>query len=129
MTDDEFLAAFAACTLGSFHHRDHLRLTFLSVTRKGETEAVDDIRVGIQHFATHHGQAAKYHDTMTRFWVRLVAHMVAYRPDVTSFDAFLDAFPMVLDTSLPTRHWSEANLFSPLARAQWVEPDLLAMPA
>jgi len=37
MTDDEFLQAFATATLANeqFHHRDHLRLTWLLLHRPG----------------------------------------------------------------------------------------------
>jgi hypothetical protein len=68
MTDDEFLTAFHACTLSEFHHRDHLRLTWLVVTRTGVESAPTLISEGIQRFTAHHGQTDKYHETMTQFW-------------------------------------------------------------
>jgi len=33
MNDDEFLAAFEARTLEEFHHRDHIKVTFLYLQR------------------------------------------------------------------------------------------------
>ena len=74
--DDEFLRAFFGLTLpnSEFHHRDHLRLAWLAVRRHGPDAAEEAVVGGIQRFAAHHGHITLYHDTMTRFWVRLVAH-------------------------------------------------------
>lgn len=130
LPDDEFLRAFFSAELANsdFHHRDHLRLAWLSVRRHGLVEAETRIVEGIQHFATVHGHTARYHDTMTRFWVRLVAHAVANRPEIEEFDAFLAAYPMLLDASLPFRHWRREAMFTPEARAEWSEPDLVPLP-
>ncbi|HEU4782625.1 MAG TPA: hypothetical protein VFS83_04725 [Ktedonobacterales bacterium] len=130
MTDDEFVTAFLSGSLPptQFHHRDHLRLTWALVRLTGVEAAMNRITSGIRYFAAQHGQAEKYHETMTRFWVLLVGHMVAARPDITTFDEFLAAFPMLLDKDLPYRHWRRETMFSPDARARWVEPDILALP-
>ena len=130
MTDDEFLRAFSACTLGNheFRHRDHLRLAWLQVRRLGPEAAAEAVAQGISRFAATHGATAKYHDTMTRFWVRIVAHMAEARPDIDDFDRFLEAFPSLLDKSLPFRHWERETMLSPAARLAWVEPDVLPLP-
>ena len=131
MTDDEFLHAFTTATLANeqFHHRDHLRMTWLMLRRLGLEAGTEAIVSGIQHFAGAHGHAPKYHETMTRFWIWLVDHAMRARPEISSFEDFLSAFPMVLDKALPFRHWSHERLMSPAARAAWVDPDLLALPA
>lgn len=131
MADDEFADAFLSGALPDeqFHHRDHLRLAWYLTRTLGPDEAARAITSGIRRFAAHYGHAAKYHETMTLFWVRLVAHLVACRPDLADFDTFLTAFPLLLDKDLPYRHWRRETMFSPPARAHWVEPDLLALPA
>ncbi len=131
MTDDDFVTAFLSGSLPptQFHHRDHLRLTWALVRLTGVEAAMKRITSGIRYFATQHGQAEKYHETMTRFWVLLVGHMVAARPDITTFDEFLAAFPMLLEKDLPYRHWRRETMLSSDARAHWVEPDILALPA
>ncbi len=131
MTDDEFVTAFLSGSLPptQFHHRDHLRLAWVLVRLTGVEAAMKRITSGIRYFATQHGHAEKYHETMTRFWVLLVGHMVAAHPDIMTFDEFLAAFPMLLDKDLPYRHWRRETMFSPDARAHWVEPDILALPA
>ena len=131
MTDDDFVTAFLSGSLPptQFHHRDHLRLTWTLIRLTGEEQAMKRVTSGIRYFATQHGHAEKYHETMTRFWVLLVGHMVAARPDITTFDEFLAAFPMLLDKDLPYRHWRRETMLSPDARAHWVDPDILALPA
>jgi hypothetical protein len=131
MTDDDFAEAFLNGSLppAGFHHRDHLRLAWVLTRQLGREAAMRTIRTGIQHFATQHGQAEKYHETLTQVWVRLIAHMVEIRPDITAFETFLATFPHLLDKDLPYRHWRRETMASATSRAQWVEPDILAMPA
>ena len=129
--DDAFVAAFLTGSLPpqQFHHRDHLRLAWVLVRLTGVDEATRRITSGIRYFATLHGQAGKYHETMTQFWVRIVAHAVAARPEISTFDAVLAAFPRLLEKDLPYRHWRRETMASPAAREQWVEPDIQALPA
>lgn len=128
--DQAFVRAFETgdITNQQFHHRDHLRLAWAQIHRLGFEAASDWITRQIQQFATHHGHADRYHDTMTRFWVRVVELAIRLHPDL-SFDALLDAEPHLLDKTLPFRHWSREHLMSPAARNQWLEPDLRPMPA
>jgi hypothetical protein len=130
LPDDEFLHAFFGLTLDNseFHHRDHLRLAWLAVRRHGGSEAEEVVTAGIRSFAEHNSHGPRYHDTMTRFWVRLVGHAVAGRPEIVDFDEFLVAFPLLLDKNTPLRHWSREAMFGPQARAAWQEPDLVALP-
>jgi hypothetical protein len=131
VNDDDFVRAFLSGTLPptQFHHRDHLRLTWWLIRQHGLEMAARTIPAGIRHFAAQHGQADKYHETLTWFWVRIVGHMIAARPDIAAFDRFLETFPQLLDKELPYRHWRRETMWSGPARAQWVEPDLLALPA
>jgi hypothetical protein len=130
MNDEEFLLAFTAGVLppAHFHHRDHLRLAWLLNRRLGHEAAGIAVAAGIRRFAANHGHAAKYHETLSQFWVRLVGHMVRVQPAIADFDAFIAAFPILLDKGLPYRHWHEATMASTAARTTWVEPDLLALP-
>ena len=129
MTDDEFLQAFARHTLHEFRHRDHLRLAWLHVRQLGPEGAAHSVTEAIRQFAAAQGVPDKYHDTMTRFWVALVAHTRTQRPDIDDFDRFLEVFPWLLEKDLPFRHWRRETMMSAAARAAWVEPDLLGMPA
>ena len=128
--DDEFLRAFFSLALPNFEfrHRDHLRLAWLAVRRHGGDVAEEVVTKGIRTFAEHHSHGPRYHDTMTRFWVRLVDHALSAQPEITDFDEFLAAYPLLLDKNTPLRHWSHEVMFGAEARAEWREPDLVALP-
>ena len=130
MTDEEFLEAFSSGRLANeaFHHRDHLRLTWLLLRRLGSEAGGEAVAGGIRRFAAGHGHQSRYHETMTRFWIRLVDHTMRVRP-VASFEELVEAFPMLLDKSLPFRHWTRERMMSEAARRDFLEPDLLALPA
>jgi hypothetical protein len=55
--------------------------------------------------------------------------MVRQRPEITGFDAFLVAFPHLLQKDLPYSHWRRETIQSETARKQWVAPDMLALPS
>src|SRR6202011_5794795 len=128
--DEQFLAAFEAGKIANqdFHHRDHLRLAWVQIRRLGLEQASDTVATAIQRFATHHGHADRYHETMTRFWVRVVGMGITRHPTL-SFADLLAAEPHLLDKSLPFRHWSRERMGSDEARRQWIEPDVRLMPA
>jgi hypothetical protein len=125
MTDDDFLACFEAGRLDAFTHRDHLRVAFAYARRGGVEHAVERARQGLRHFTAAHGQPERYHETLTTAWARVVAH---HAIRATDFDALLAAHPRLLDRHLLLAHYSRELLFSPTARAGFVEPDLLALP-
>jgi hypothetical protein len=129
MTDEEFVHEFfASLPEGRFGHREHLRLAWLAIGRKGSAdEALPLVEHAIQGYARAHGAERKYHRTLTEFWVRLVDHARSTRPEL-DVDGFLAAFPFLLDPRLAERHWSADELWSKAARAGWVEPDLAPLP-
>ncbi len=130
MIDDEFVRAFheGALPNAAFRHRDHVRLAWLLTRRLGARAGGDAVASGIRQFATLHGNPGKYHETMTRFWARIVSHHVAMRPEIEEFEAFVAAFPQLLDKTLPYRHWRAETMDGAEARARWVEPDLAVLP-
>jgi hypothetical protein len=130
MSDEEFVRAFheGALPNAAFGHRDHVRLAWLLTRRLGPAAGGEAVAEGIRRFAALHGNPGKYHETMTRFWARVVGHHVALRPEIVDFEAFVAAFPLLLDKSLPYRHWRAETLEGAEARARWVEPDLVGMP-
>jgi hypothetical protein len=113
---------------GVFGHREHLRLAWILIDRYGLDAAAPEIDRRLRHLAEAHGMPEKYNRTMTLFWVRLVGHVAARTPAATSAE-FLDAQPWLLDPGLARRHYSAELLSSPHAQAEWVDPDLIAMPA
>jgi hypothetical protein len=125
MTDQEFLDAFESGHLSpaGFHHRDHLRLAWLQVNRLGLEAGAAAVAGGIRRYAEAHGHHRLYHQTLTRFWVRIVAH--ALQP---TFEATLLRHPMLLRKDLPLQHWSRETLYGDAAREAWIDPDLTPLP-
>lgn len=128
--DEAFVAAFHAHQLSNegFHHRDHLRLAWVQIRRLGLEQAAEVVTNGIRRFASHHGSAERYNDTMTRFWLRVVGIGIKRHPELT-FDELLAAEPHLLDKNLPFKHWSRERMNRDDAKQRWIEPDLRPMPA
>jgi hypothetical protein len=124
MTFDELLATVMAGA-GRFGHREHLHVTWLAVRHHGTAAAIDLVSDGIQRTARYAGAPQKYHATVSRAWVELVAAHA--RPD-EDFASFVTRNPALLDKRLLTRFYRPSTLSSAAARTGWVEPDLHPLP-
>ncbi|MFF7992146.1 hypothetical protein ACFZDG_20405 [Kitasatospora xanthocidica] len=135
-----------------FGHRQHVHLTWLAVRRHGAEAALDLIADGILRTATAAGAPGKFHVTMTRAWVELVAHHAGDVPgsgqhegregregpesheehgsfeEFEEFEAFAARCPELLDKELLARHYRPGTLTDERARTTWVEPDLAPFP-
>jgi hypothetical protein len=123
---DELLAA-ATVAAGTFGHREHVHLTWLAVRRVGMPAAVALVSDGIQRTARYAGAPQKYHATISRAWVELVAHHAAEHEE-PDFDTFAGRHPALLDKRLLTRFYRSTTLAGAPARTGWVEPDLSPFP-
>jgi hypothetical protein len=128
--DPELAAILSAITgpAGQFRHRQHVNLAFAAVQRYGMPAATGKICTWIRHLAAYERAPQKYHHTVSRAWVEIVAHHVGADPDCADFDVFAGRNPALLDKRLLTRHYRSATLASWPAREGWVEPDLLPFP-
>ena len=128
MDDSEFLRAF----LGGwpqderFGHYEHLRIAWLVIDRHGPEVATEIIGPRLKAMAVAKGVAPLYNETMTRFWIRFIAH-VREATGAATIDQAIEKVPMLLDKNLALRHWSRTALFGPDARVTWVEPDVLPL--
>jgi hypothetical protein len=140
--DPEFATILADITgpTGEFRHRQHIQLAFWAVRRYGMPAATGRVCDWIRHVAAYQHAPQKYHHTVSRAWMELVAHHVAEdglgeipagaQPSSRNadFDAFAGRHPALLDKRLLSRHYRSATLASAPARRRWVEPDLLPFP-
>ena len=128
--DPELAAILAAISepTGEFRHRQHVNLAFMAVRRYGMPEATGKVCTWIRHIAGYESAPQKYHHTVSRAWVELVAHHVATDPECADFDVFAARNPALLDKRLLCRHYRSSTLAAKLARGGWVEPDLLPFP-
>jgi hypothetical protein len=83
---DELMAKVTA-SAGAFGHREHVHLTWLAVRRVGMPAAIALVSKGIQRTARYERAPQKYHVTVSRAWVELVAHHAAEhdQPDFAAF--------------------------------------------
>ena len=113
---------------GAFRHREHIHLAYLAVRRYGAGQAVDVVAGWLKHIVAYQRAPQKFHATVTRAWVELVAYHMAAAPPAPDFVTFADRYPPLLDKRLLARHYSSRVLASPAAKTGWVEPDLAAFP-
>src|SRR5579859_2446109 len=122
---------------GRFGHRQHVELTWLAVRRHGAPQAAELVGEGIRRTATAAGAPGRFHVTMTRAWVELVAHHLAADLATNAaavggapgdFDALAARHPDLLDKTLLSRFYRPQTLAADAARTAWVEPDLEPFP-
>ena len=113
---------------GAFRHREHIHLADIAVQRFGPGRATVVVAGWVKQLAAYHRAPQKFHATVTRAWVEIVAHHMAADPSAGDFASFADRYPPLLDKRLLTRHYSSRALASPAARTSWLEPDLAAFP-
>ena len=130
LAEDEFVAMVEECRYANaeFRHADHIRLAWIYVRRYGARQAEERIAETIRRFAISHGQEKKYHGTLTRAWLRLVATAQYLTPRATTFDEFLAKHGWLLDRSALSAFYSGARLSSEAARSGWADPDRTPLP-
>jgi hypothetical protein len=115
-------------TRGGFGHREHLELAWTCLAAEDVESAHRAAAAGVRHVAARHGMPDRYHETLTRAWVQVVALHRSLEP-CESFDAFIEAHPRLLERNLLSGHYSRPLLWSEAARERWTEPDLRPFPA
>jgi len=129
MKDDAFLAAFEACTLAEFQHRDHIKVAYLYLLRYPLDDAIIKVRTGLQALAAAWGAPVDelekgYHETMTQAWVRLVHLALSNADAVESADAFCEQLPKLMQKPHLELFYSRERLITWQAKREFVEPDL-----
>jgi len=129
--DHAFRLAFEACEFPAdqFDHRAHVRLAYIYLCEQPPDEAFRLMKQSLLGFLRHLGIGeSRYHETITRAWVMAVAHFMELSPACASAADFINHNPVLLDTKIMLSHYSAEVLFSPTARAEFVEPDIQQIP-
>lgn len=129
--DKFFVTQLEASTLAptEFDHRAHIRAAYVYLAESDPETATARMRAALLAFLKHHGIAAsKYHATITKAWILAVRHFMALTPDAESADAFVNANAQLLDSKIMLSRYSASLLFSPEARAEFMEPDQSPIP-
>jgi hypothetical protein len=122
MTDVGLTRALERGEIKDFHHASHLHVAWVYLTESTSVQqATRKMRNTLRRFAAAAGKPEKYHETITLFWVHLLAH-AASRAE--RLEDIVRANPQLLEKNFPLAYYSPERLFSDEARTSWVEPDL-----
>ena len=125
MSHAEFAELLQECLSpdGQFHHAGHVKLAWLHLRRYPLLEALSRFRSGLKHFAESHGQAEKYHETLTIGYLLLIQECMAR--SASDWESFAQHNPDLLDwqNSQLKKLYSQELLWSAAARNSFVLPD------
>jgi len=130
LADDEFLARFEAGRLdnAAFHHRDHVRMAFLYLSRYPVWEAIPRFCSALRRFAAAHGKPTLYHETITWAFLLLIHERRARAGAAQDWEVFAAANPDLTDwpNSALGKYYHPATLASVLAKSTFLLPDKLS---
>jgi hypothetical protein len=124
MTDVELTRALEQGQIPNedFHHASHLQVAWVYLAESSSMQqAANKMREALRRFAAAAGKPEKYHETITLFWLHLLAYAVSREKRL---EDVVDANPQLLEKNLPLAYYSAERLFSDEARTSFVLPDL-----
>ena len=124
MTDSELTRALERGEIANedFDHTSHLHVAWAYLAESSSVEqAASKMRHTLRRFAAAAGRPQKYHETITLFWVNLLAYALTREKRL---EEFVGANPQLLEKNFPLAYYSAERLFSDEARTSWLEPDL-----
>lgn len=137
MNDDQHVRAFEDLSLpfDQWTHRAHVKVAFIYLQRHSFPVALDRMRARIKAYNAHHNVpdtlTSGYNETTTLAFLHLVAATIqAYgqshpTPDA---DAFCDTHPQLMTRHALRLFYSPERRMHPLAKTEFVEPDLAPLP-
>jgi len=130
-TEEEIAAVvqgFESCDTdkAAFKHQDHLTVAVCYLQELSVADATNKLRTALLRFVDHHGvDRKKYNETITVFWLEVVAEKLRSFPlessKVTKCNAVIEGLS---DAGLMLEYYSAELLFSNRARGEFVSPDL-----
>ena len=127
LADEELLERLAKSTLTSdcFHHADHVRAAFLYLRQYSLLEAVEKFSDALRRQAAAHGNAERYHQTITWAYMFLIHERMARAGNPQDWREFAQQNPDLLSWNDNTvkRYYRPETLQSDLARKIFVFPD------
>lgn len=125
VTDDDLVRAFEDCSLESFHHRDHVLVTWTYLRRGSVLETLQRLVPALKRFAESKGLTNLYHETITWAYTVLINERMQRMDPDHDFAQFLEHNPDLLDwkNSVLSRYYDQETLKSDFARRVFVLPD------
>ena len=137
MNDTELLKQFEDLSLpfSQWTHRAHVKVAYLYLRAHPFEEALVLIRKGIKAYnaanQVSEGPTSGYNETTTHAFLQLIAAtMAAYgesMPTPTA-DSFCDTHPQLMTRNVLRFFYSPQRRMHPLAKTQFIEPDLTPLP-
>lgn len=137
MDDAQLLRHFADCTLTreQWTHRSHVKVAYLYLRQLSFDDALTRLGTGIKALNAKNnveeGPASGYNQTTTHAFLHLIAAvMQAYDGTfpVATADDFCDTHPQLMTHHALRFFYSPQRRLHPLAKTQFVEPDLAPLP-
>lgn len=107
----------------TFHHFDHVKLTWAMLQCMPPAEARKRIREGLKRLAASVGQPARYHETVTVFFIDAIQARLRPTESWREFAGRCDDI-IAAPGDFLRLHYTETTLSSKRARLGFVEPDL-----
>jgi hypothetical protein len=110
----------------AFTHRHHLVVATWYLHNNTEEEALKKMKSGLIKFLTFHGEGiAKYNETMTLFWLKMVRRVEQQLgPHLSLVEMTNRVAEALANSRLIFDYYSEVRVKATEAKANWVEPDL-----
>ena len=137
MHDADLLRQFESLALpfAQWTHPAHVRVAFLYLRNHPFDDALSRMRAGVKAYNTANNvpesPTSGYNETTTHAFLHLIAAtMQAYGGvcPADSSDAFCDAHPQLMTRHALRLFYSPQQRMHPLAKTQFVEPDLAPLP-
>ena len=137
MDDADLLRQFETLTLpfAQWTHRAHVRVAFSYLRAHPFDEAVARMRAGVKAYNAANevleSPTSGYNETTTHAFLHLIAatmHSYGDAFPTDTADAFCDAHPQLMTRHVLRLFYSPQQRMQPLAKTQFVEPDLAPLP-
>ena len=127
MTDRELIEQFELGTLPgeNFHHREHVRVAFLYLSKYPVLEALQVFSTALRKFAAAHGKQQLYHETITWAYIFLIRERMARTGKRQDWEEFArnNTDLLTWKDGLLSQYYREDTLRSDLARTIFIFPD------
>jgi len=121
----EVVDRFETCVYApeEFIHARHLTVAAWYLCTLAEDVALRRMRESLLRFTAHHNKQA-YHETITRFWMLLIAeYLRRQEPELSDVQRINDVVVRYPKETL-FDYYSRDRVMSDNARRDWIEPDL-----
>ncbi|MFL6213693.1 MAG: hypothetical protein ACJ74J_07320 [Blastocatellia bacterium] len=123
---ESLLASFESCELppDTVTHRAHVAMSAWCFLKLSESAAAARIYDGLQRYVKWHNLNV-YNETITRFWIKLIAKAVASADRSRPVFAVVNEVTARLGNSrMIFAYYTRERLYGDEARRRWIEPDL-----